>query len=113
MGRKRKSTPRDTELAALGWAAETLIARSPHITQAKVAEVAGLDGNQVSSYVCGQVAPTFHNLLLLCEGLGAKPVELMALVEEFKARAAHAEPALDGAGKPTPPVSCAPLSGAR
>lgn len=101
MPRKRKSTPRDPELAALGWAAEVLMARSPRIKQAEVAEVSGLDGNQVSSYVCGQVSPSFHNLLLLCEGLGAAPVELMALVEEHKARAARmegSEPLFDAAG---------------
>jgi transcriptional regulator with XRE-family HTH domain len=90
MSRTRKSTPRTPELAALGWAIERLMARRPGATQQQVAAVADMDNGQVSSYVCGQIAPNYLNLLRLCEGLNAKPVELMALIEEFKAREAAA-----------------------
>jgi transcriptional regulator with XRE-family HTH domain len=88
MPRARKSTPRTPELAALSWAIETLMARQPGTTQQHVAAAADMDNKQVSSYVCGRIAPNYLNLLRLCEGLHAKPVELMALVEEFKAREA-------------------------
>ncbi len=92
MPRARKSTPRTSELAALGWAIETLMARRLGTTQQDVADAAEMDNKQISSYVCGRIAPNYLNLLRLCEGLDAKPVELMALVEEFKAR--DAAPAL-------------------
>ncbi len=90
MPRARKSTPRTPELAALGWAIETLIARRPGTTQQQVATAVEMDNKLISRYVCGQTAPNYHNMLRLCEGLDAKPVELMALVEEFKERAAAA-----------------------
>ncbi len=86
MPRKRKSTPRDPELAALGWAIEELMSRGPNTTQTAVADASGLEVKQVGGYVRGQVSPSYHNLLRLCEGLAAKPTELTALVEEFQAR---------------------------
>jgi hypothetical protein len=86
MPRKRKSTPRDPELAALGRAIEALMSRGPNTTQTAVADASGLEVKQVGGYVRGQVSPSYRNLLRLCEGLAAKPIELMALVEEFQAR---------------------------
>jgi transcriptional regulator with XRE-family HTH domain len=86
MPRARKSTPQTIELAAMAWAIETLMARRPGITQRDVAETADMDNKQISRYVCGRIAPNYLNLLRLCEGLDAKPVELMALIEEFKDR---------------------------
>jgi transcriptional regulator with XRE-family HTH domain len=98
MSRERRTTPRNLELAALGWAIETLIARGPSTTQAAVAASCDLDNKQVSSYVRGQVDLSYHNLLQLCDGLHAKPVELMALAEEFKERALRRERELDAVG---------------
>jgi transcriptional regulator with XRE-family HTH domain len=84
MPRKRESTPRDPELAALGWAIEALMARGPNDTQTAVADASGLEVKQVGGYVRGQVSPSYRNLRRLCEGLCAKPTELMALVEAYE-----------------------------
>jgi transcriptional regulator with XRE-family HTH domain len=84
MPRERKSTPRSRELAALGKAVELLMARGPSKTQTAVADVSGLNITQVGSYVRGTGSPNFENLLLLCDGLQAKPIELFALIEELK-----------------------------
>jgi len=96
MPRKRESTPRDPELAALSWAIEELMARGPNTTQTAVAEASGLEVKQVGSYVRGQVSPSYRNLMRLCEGLRAKPTELMALVEAFEAHAEACEPVPSG-----------------
>jgi hypothetical protein len=95
MPRKRESTPRDPELAALSWAIKELMARGPNTTQTAVAEASGLEVKQVGSYVRGQMSPSYRNLKRLCEGLRAKPAELMALVE------AHEEVRSE-AGEPVP-----------
>jgi transcriptional regulator with XRE-family HTH domain len=94
MPRARKSTPQTTELAAMGWAIETLMARRPGTTQQDVAQAASMDNKQISRYVCGRIAPNYLNMLRLCDGLHATPVELMALIQEFKARDAAAARAL-------------------
>ncbi len=72
----------------MSWAIERLMARRPGITQQDVAEAADMDNKQISRYVCGRIAPNYLNMLRLCEGLDATPVELMALIQEFKAREA-------------------------
>jgi DNA-binding Xre family transcriptional regulator len=84
MPRERKSTPRDPELATLGAAIEVLIARGPSKTQTAVADESGLDNKQVGSYVRGRVNLRYTNLRRLCRGLGAKPSELMAIVEALE-----------------------------
>jgi transcriptional regulator with XRE-family HTH domain len=87
MPRPRTSTPRDPELVTLGAAIEAVMAASPGMTQTAVADAAGLDVNQVNSYVCGRVAPTYPNFRRLARGLGVKCSELMAAVEAIEAAA--------------------------
>ena len=84
MPRPRESTPRDPELATLGAAIEAVMARSPGMTQTAVADAAGLDVNQVNSYVCGRVAPTYPNFRRLARGLGVEASELMATIEAIE-----------------------------
>ncbi len=90
MPRPRTSTPRDPELVTLGAAIEAVMAASPGMTQTAVADAAGLDVNQVNSYVCGRVAPTYPNFRRLARGLGVKSSELMAAVEAIEAAAEEA-----------------------
>jgi transcriptional regulator with XRE-family HTH domain len=85
MPRPRTSKPRDPELATLGAAIEAVIARSPNMTQMAVAHVAGLDVNQVNSYICGRVAPTYPNFRRLARGLGVEASALMAEIEAIEA----------------------------
>ncbi len=99
MPRRRTSKPRDPELVTLGAAIEAVMARHLNMTQMAVAHAAGLDVNQVNSYVCGRVAPTFPNLRRLARGLGVEASELMAEIEAIEAdEAAEAarEPAPEG-----------------
>ena len=85
MPRPRESTPRDPELAMLGAAIEAVMAHKPNMTQTAVADAAGLDVNQVNSYVCGRVAPTYPNFRRLARGLGVEASELMATIEAIEA----------------------------
>jgi hypothetical protein len=84
MPRPRTSTPRDPELVTLGAAIEAVMASSPGMTQTAVADAASLDVNQVNSYICGRVAPTYPNFRRLARGLGVKSSELMAAVEAIE-----------------------------
>jgi hypothetical protein len=102
MPRPRTSTPRDPELATLGAAIEAVMAGPPSTTQMAVADAAGLDVNQVNSYVCGRVAPTYPNFRRLARGLGVKASALMAEIE-----AIEAAEAAKGAREPRPEgVAC-------
>jgi hypothetical protein len=86
-------------LATLGAAIEVVMARSPNMTQTAVADAADLDVNQVNSYVCGRVAPTYPNFRRLARGLGVKAWELMAEIEAIEAAEideAGREPAPEG-----------------
>jgi hypothetical protein len=84
MSRHRKSTPRDPELASLCQALKELIAHAK-ITQREIADNSGgLDTKQVNSYICGRINPGYTNLRRLCQGIGVKPVALMARIEAIE-----------------------------
>ena len=60
-----------------------VIAENADMTQESVADDAGLDAKQVSSFACGRGNPTYETLLRLCEGLHVSLGELMVRADEL------------------------------
>jgi ribosome-binding protein aMBF1 (putative translation factor) len=73
---KRKSKPRDPELAALARAIEQRMAEKG-LTQQALADESGIDVRRIGDYVRGRYNPNVPNLRRLCEGLGLSVTELM------------------------------------
>lgn len=76
MPRKRKSTPRDPELAALGEAIEQRMAEKG-LSQQALADASKIDVRRIGDYVRGQFNPSVPNLRRLCKGLGLSATDLM------------------------------------
>jgi transcriptional regulator with XRE-family HTH domain len=84
---ERKSKPRSKDQAALAQAVKVLIAEDEHMTQATVADHSGgLSLNQVYSITRGQANPTYLNLIKLADGLHVSLGDLMARVDELRAK---------------------------
>jgi transcriptional regulator with XRE-family HTH domain len=83
---KRKSQPRDPEVAALGKAIEARM-RELGLSQKSLADAAEIDIRRVGDYIRGQYNPSLPNLKRLCPALKLTADELMK-----RARALEAEP---------------------
>jgi transcriptional regulator with XRE-family HTH domain len=83
MPRKRKSTPRSPDQAALGQAIELFIAENAQMTHETVAEDGGLTVKQVGELVRGQSNPTYMTVKKLCRGLHVRSGELMARADDL------------------------------
>lgn len=73
---KRKSKPRDPELAALARAIEQRMAEKGFNQQA-LADASGIDVRRIGDYVRGQYNPNVPNLRRLCKGLDLSVTDLM------------------------------------
>ena len=73
---KRKSKPRDPELAALARAIEQRMAEKG-LNQQALADASGIDVRRVGDYVRGRFNPNIPNLRRLCKGLDLSATELM------------------------------------
>ncbi|HUB73367.1 MAG TPA: helix-turn-helix transcriptional regulator [Solirubrobacteraceae bacterium] len=67
---------------ALAKVIEQRLAEKPGMTQASIAAHSNLSYESVNKYVRGQVAPSYVNFMELARGLGLKPKELMARLED-------------------------------
>jgi transcriptional regulator with XRE-family HTH domain len=83
---ERKSKPLSRDHAALAQAVKVLIAEEPDMTPAKVADDSGLSLNQIYAVIRGQANPTYLNLLKLADGLRVGLGDLMARVDELRAK---------------------------
>jgi len=83
---ERKSKPLSRDHAALAQAVKVLIAEEPGMTPATVADESGLSLNQIYSVTRGQSNPTYLNLLKLADGLRVGLGDLMARVDELRAK---------------------------
>jgi len=89
--RKRKSKPRNLELAALGKAIEERMDQKG-MRQKALAEASGIDLRRIGDYIRGQFNPNLANLRRLCRGLDLT-------VDAFMKRAAELEKELSEANQ--------------
>jgi transcriptional regulator with XRE-family HTH domain len=86
---KRRSQPRNLELAALGEAIQERMDQKG-MRQKALAEASGIDVRRIGDYIRGQFNPNLANLKRLCKGLDLT-------VDEFMERAGELEKELSQA----------------
>ncbi|HYB24174.1 MAG TPA: helix-turn-helix transcriptional regulator [Solirubrobacteraceae bacterium] len=86
---KRRSKPRNPEVAALGNAIQARMDELG-LNQTTLADAAKISARQIGRYVRGQHNPSVPNLKKLCKGLRITAGELMRRAGELEAEASKA-----------------------